>query len=150
VQGKNQREGNMAEARSNTVEISVEHAPRQTNGSRVQSSTFKYYIHDSVSTCRLQLLGELGEKDLTELNGCWQTIKTTVRTRQLILDLRRLNGADTEGSRWLTNMATEGATYLPASYFDGTEASKKVSNKAKLNPFTRVLGLLRGACATER
>jgi hypothetical protein len=149
VQGKNPKESNMAEAKSNTIENSTTVALRQFNGSSNQASSFKYYIHDSVNTCRLELLGELHERDLTELNGCWQTIKTTVRTRQLVLDLRRLDYTDTASSRWLMGMANEGATYLPASYFSGIQQPKEATEKGKLNPFTRVLGLLRSACAAN-
>jgi hypothetical protein len=149
VQGKNQSKSNMAEAKSNTIENSTNVAPRPSNGGSNQASSFKYYIHDSVNTCRLQLLGELHENDLTELNGCWQTIKTTLRTRQLVLDLRRLDRTDTASRRWLTSMASEGATYLPASYFSGIQPPGEANEKGKLNPFTRVLGLLRSACAAN-
>jgi hypothetical protein len=147
VQEKNQRGSNMAEAKSNTIEQSTIAAPRRSNGGPSRSSSFKYYIHDSVSACRLQLLGELHEQDLMELNGCWQTIKTTLRTRQLVLDLRGLDSTDTASSRWLTAMANEGATYLPASYF--SEQPKVGNGKGKPNPLARVLGLLRGACAAS-
>jgi hypothetical protein len=149
VQGKNQRESNMAEAKSSTIENSTTVAPRRSNGGSNQASSFKYYIHDSVNTCRLQLLGELHENNLTELNGCWQTIKTTLRTRQLVLDLRRLDGTDAASSRWLMGMASEGATYWPASYFSGVQPPNEPNEKGKPNPFTRVLDLLRSACAAN-
>jgi hypothetical protein len=140
----------MAEAKSNTIENSTTVVPDRFNGNSNQAAaSFKYYIHDSVNTCRLQLLGELHESDLTELDGCWQTIKTTVRTRQLVLDLRGLDYTDTASSRWLMGMANEGATYLPASYFSGIQQPKEATEKGKLNPFTRVLGLLRSACAAN-
>ena len=139
----------MAEAKSNTIENSTAVAPRRFDGSSNQASSFKYYIHDSVNTCRLELLGELHESDLTELNGCWQTIKTTLRNRQLVLDLRRLDSTDTASSRWLMGMANEVATYQPASYFGGLEQPNEANEKGKLNPFTRVLGLLRSACAAN-
>jgi hypothetical protein len=136
----------MAEAKSSTIETSTKYAPRRSDGGLNRSSSFKYYIHDSVSTCRLQLLGELNEQDVPELNGCWQTIKTTLGDRQLVLDLRLLDHTDGAGNLWLTNMAEEGASYLPVR----SEASGLKSNNAaqgrKINPFTRVLGLLRNAC----
>jgi hypothetical protein len=147
VQEKNQRVSDMADAKSNTIERSIIAAPRRPNGGLLRSASFKYYIHDSVSTCRLQLLGELQEKDIAELNGCWQTIKTTLKNRQLVLDLRRLDSTDSFGNRWLVEMGMEGATYLPASYFSESQPAKEANEKGKLSPFARVLELLRGACA---
>ncbi|HMF76989.1 MAG TPA: hypothetical protein VK604_15125 [Bryobacteraceae bacterium] len=145
----------MADAKSTTLEISPKPALRRSEGSLVRSSAFKYYIHDSVNACRLELLGELSEKDLAEMSGCWQTAKTTLGARQLILDLRRLHGADAASSRWLANMAADGATYLPTSYLtDVSEkqaaengiASSRAFRNGKLSKFARILGLLRGAC----
>jgi ABC-type transporter Mla MlaB component len=147
---KNQRDSNMAEAKSNTLENPTDVVPRLSSGGSRRSSAFKYYIHDSVNSCRLQLLGELSETDLAELDGCWQTIKTTLSDRRLILDLRRLEGIDSASGDWLLGMASEGATYLPASYFSGVpEPNAPAGEKGKSNPFSRVLGILRSACAAS-
>ena len=78
---------------------------------------FKYYIHDSVDACRLQLLGSLSEAYVRELNGCWNTAKTTLGGRKLVIDLRGLQSTDEAGKAWLLSMVHEGATYLPESYF---------------------------------
>jgi hypothetical protein len=151
VQGENQSRSNMAEAISNTIENSTGVAPHTSNGSTRRSSAFKYYIHDSVNSCRLQLLGELSEGDLRELDGCWQTIRTTLSGRPLILDLRGLAGTDPASEDWLMSMAGNGATYLPAAYFSATaeQATPAASEKGKSNPFSRVLGLLRSACTAN-
>jgi hypothetical protein len=150
VQGENPKESNMTEAKSSTMESSTVVAARPSNGGFSRSSSFKYYIHDSVSSCRLQLLGELGKADLAELDGCWRTIRTTLGARRLVLDLRRLKSADAASTRWLRDMEQERATYLPASYFDGAlEPPPAGGEKPKLSPFARVLGLLRGACTAS-
>lgn len=80
--------------------------------------SFKYYIHDSIESCRLQLLGHLTETDVPELKGCWQTARSTLISRKLILDLRGLTSVDDAGRQWLASMSTEGACYEPASFFE--------------------------------
>ena len=83
---------------------------------RVRSSSFKYYIHDSTDALRLKLIGEFTERDVTELNGCWRTARTTIGKRKLILDLRSLIVVDEAGKQWLASMSAEGACYLPEDY----------------------------------
>ena len=83
---------------------------------RVRSSSFKYYIHDSTDALRLKLIGEFTEADVTELNGCWRTAKTTIGKRKLILDLRALKTVDEAGKQWLAAMSAEGASYTPDDY----------------------------------
>jgi hypothetical protein len=78
-----------------------------------RSSYFKYYIHDSVATLRLQLIGDLTASEVTELNGTWETAKTTLGRRKLVLDLYRLHSADEEGRRWLAKMRDAGAACVP-------------------------------------
>ena len=84
---------------------------------RVRPSQFKYYIHDSVDVCRLQLLGELSEHEVRDLNGCWKTARTTLDGRKLVVDIRGLRSADQAGRDWLQAMIAEGASLLegPAS-----------------------------------
>jgi hypothetical protein len=83
---------------------------------RVRSSSFKYYIHDSIGALRLKLIGELTQADLTELSGCWRTARTTLGGRKLILDLEALRTVDEAGKQWLAGMSAEGAVYLPENY----------------------------------
>jgi hypothetical protein len=88
------------------------------------SSTFKYYIHDSVATLRFQLIGDLRDGNVTELNGSWETAQTTLRFRRLVLDLCGLNSTDEHGKRWLLKMKDVGAAFLPDEYL---EAAAKTS-----------------------
>lgn len=113
---------------------------------RVRSSVFKYYIHDSVDTLRFQLLGDLSEYDVSELNGCWNTAKTTLNQRKLVIDLRQLVSTDEGGREWLLFMANEGATYLPDSYFRTGLSGQNSSNDGvgrKIGPVSKLLSLFR-------
>jgi hypothetical protein len=94
----------------------------------VPASRFKYYIHDSIATCRLQLIGALSAEELPELEGCWRTAQTTLDGRQLVVDTTQLETADEAGTLWLHTMAVGGATILKAETED---------------PKTPKLGLLR-------
>jgi hypothetical protein len=83
---------------------------------RVRSSSFKYYIHDSTDALRLKLIGEFTQADVTELNGCWRTARTTIGKRKLVLDLHTLVAVDEAGKQWLAAMSAEGACYMPEDY----------------------------------
>jgi hypothetical protein len=83
---------------------------------RVRSSSFKYYIHDSTDALRLKLIGEFTQADVTELNGCWRTARTTIGKRKLVLDLNTLVAVDEAGKQWLASMSAEGACYVPEDY----------------------------------
>ncbi len=141
------------------AELPGEKAPAQTtktNGSpavdaksRVRSSFFKYYIHDSVDTLRFQLLGDFNEFDVPELNGCWGTARTTLGKRKLVIDLRSLKSADENGKEWLLSMANEGATYLPDSYFrtglSGQNSSPNSGGGRQIGILSRLTSLFRGS-----
>ena len=104
----------MAGMITETPQISSEESATTTRPSHsVRSSRFKYYIHDTIDACRFQLIGELTEADVTELQGCWRTAKTTLRDRKLLLDLRGLNRLDDAGTKWLASMSAQGAEYVP-------------------------------------
>jgi hypothetical protein len=92
------------------------HSGQKRPGTLVRSSCFKYYIHDSSDACRLELQGEFTEAEVTELSGCWNTAKTTLGKRSLILDLQGLRMVDDAAKRWLAGMAQEGAVYVPESF----------------------------------
>jgi hypothetical protein len=81
-----------------------------------RASSFKYYIHDGVEACRLQLIGELSEREVMELDGCWRTMKGTLGSRRLILDLRAVTAVDDAGKRWLASMGSDRAEYLPEGF----------------------------------
>ena len=119
--------------------------------SHVRSSSFKYYIHDSTDALRLKLIGELTQADVTELNGCWRTARTTVAKRKLVLDLRALITVDETGKQWLASMSAEGANYVPEDFLltcvAGQHAPPFKAPAASRNPgiFGRIASLLRGA-----
>ncbi|MBV9779510.1 MAG: hypothetical protein JOY62_05995 [Acidobacteriaceae bacterium] len=123
----------------------------------VRSSRFKYYIHDGVSACRLQLIGELTSADLEELNGCWRTAKTTLGNRKLILDLRDLTAIDEDGRQWVSSMTVQGAVCASSSLSgallpsNGVIHSAIISAAAKKNPRSgRRLGKLLAILRTLR
>lgn len=116
----------------------------------VGASRFRYYIHDAITACRLQLIGELTESDIDDLNGCWRTARTTLGARPLILDLHALKSVDEAGKQWLAGMAQEGAVCSPDGYLRDLVAGKHTAGieaappAAKPGLFGRILGLLRG------
>jgi hypothetical protein len=61
-------------------------------------------------------MGEFTHAEVTELNGCWRTARTTIGKRKLVLDLRGLIAVDEAGKEWLAQMLNEGACYLPEDY----------------------------------
>lgn len=116
------------------------------SAAKPRSSVFKYYIHDGVDACRLQLIGELADADVPELTGCWKTARTILGNRKLVLDLRELSKTDEAGREWLLAMVREGASSLPESYFrdhlakptDETTGPKPIAGKlAKLSNILR-------------
>lgn len=126
---------------------SADSAIEQRPGRGIRSAVFRYYIHDSADTCRLQLLGELSEADVAELAGCWQTARTTLGSRKLVLDLRDLKGVDEAGKQWLAGMAQENASYIPESFLRDALAGKPSQTPVapgKVSLLGRVCGLLRG------
>ena len=122
---------------------------------RVRSSSFKYYIHDAITECRLQLLGELSERDIAELSGCWRTARTTLGTRKLVLDLRALKAVDEPGKQWLISMGAEGASYLPDGFLrhglvgQAAEQAAKTRSASKSGLFGKLLSILKGPTPVE-
>jgi hypothetical protein len=121
----------------------------QSKASRIRSSFFKYYIHDGVERLRLQLLGELSEFEVTELGGCWQTARTILGNRQLILDLRGLKAVDDAGKQWVASMVQEGAMCVPEDFLrsalaGGASEGQSEPLAVKLSLLGRLLGLFRG------
>lgn len=117
----------------------------------LQSSSFRYYIHDAVDSFRLQLIGELTEAEVPELNGCWRTAKPTIGARKVLLDLHALRTVDESGKQWLAGMAQEGAVYSPEGYLRDLVAGKHSGGTEtrvatpKGGLASRVLAYLRGA-----
>ncbi len=128
-------------------------APEEGSAKRankfVRSQSFRYYIHDAVASCRLQLIGELTEAEVEELSGCWRTAKTTLGGRPLILDLHALRNVDEAGKQWLAGMAQEGARCSPEGYLRDLVAGKHMAGEdspvaaPKQGFLSRVLGFLK-------
>ena len=109
-------------------------------------SYFKYYIHDGNEACRLQLLGGLLEADVTELNGCWRTVKTTLKNRKLIIDVRALQSADDAGRGWLASMAGQGVSFMPETFSPSSVFQPEEPSfvRPRFHAFARIVALLRG------
>lgn len=108
----------------------------------VQSQAFKFYLHDSVEACRLQLLGPLSSRELKELTGCWRTAKTTLKARKLILDVSLVTSFDDDARKWIATMVAEGALLV--------EAKKEPPSRPSQNGMLkRVVSSLLGARAQE-
>lgn len=142
----------MSNASNEEQKLTVsEQGPAKKMGSPVRAGHFRYYIHDGIAACRLQLLGELTEIDIADLNGCWRTAKTTLRSRRLVLDLHALRSVDEAGKQWLASMAQEGATCSPDNYLRDLVAGKHAAGAEAAAPapkpslLGRILGFLRGA-----
>ena len=116
--------------------------PQKANGesssaevrTSARSTLFRYYIHDNIGSCRLQLLGELTEAQIPELNGCWRTAKTSLGKRQLVLDLHALRSVDEAGKQWIAGMAQEGATCTPESYLRDLVAGRHTAGIDPVKP----------------
>jgi len=127
------------------AENRAEQARTNSIANPVPSGSFKYYIHDSVSTLRFQLIGDLRDGNVTELNGSWETAQTTLKFRRLVLDLTQLDSADQLGRRWLFKMKEIGAAFLPNEQFEfAAQAAKHVlANSRKPGLVGRVLAIFK-------
>lgn len=139
---------------SEKPEIATEESTSAARPNRIlRSSRFKYYIHDGIEACRLQLVGELTEVDVPELSGCWRTAKTTLGKRKLIIDLLDLKHLDEAGAKWLTTMVDEGAHCVPGAAFargvwlPAASNSAPVEHTRKPGRFGRLLSMFRGVRA---
>jgi len=127
------------------VEKRTEETPASRLAHAVPSRSFKYYIHDSISSLRFQLIGDLNDGNVTELNGSWETAQTTLKFRRLVLDLSQLDSADQHGRRWLLQMKEAGAAFLPSEQFElDAQAVRPVSaNGVKPSLAGRILAIFK-------
>lgn len=138
------------------VEANTAKAQDMDNGaeilpdSRRRISALKYFIHDSVEAFRFQLVGSLSEVDVSELNGCWRTAKTTLGNRKLVLDLRDLHSTDEAGKEWLLAMALDGAVYLPDSYFRTNLTGQPSGGNYTAKKSVGFFGRLFSSCRSSR
>jgi hypothetical protein len=119
-------------------------SPVMGNGTRRPAvSLLKYYIHDSIDALRFELCGQLTEWDLAELNGCWHTARTTLGSRKLILDIRKLTAADEDGRHWLHGMSSEGASFIPEGWFPSQFSSQPGQLNTRAEPLRKNTALER-------
>ena len=104
----------------------------------------KYYIHDSIQALRFQLIGNLTQTNVAELSGCWNTAKTILGNRTLVIDIRALRSTDEAGKQWLLSLAHEGAQYLPESYFRSGLASPDYEAPRRIGILSRLVSVFRG------
>ena len=78
----------------------------------VRASDFKYYIHDGIDSCRLQLIGTVSDQHLRELNGCWRTVSTTLNGRSLVIDLSQAEEMADPVRQWIATLRADGATVI--------------------------------------
>ena len=102
-----------------------------TNPTKGIVRPFKYYIHDAISACCLQLIGNFTGTEIPELSGCWRTAKTTLGNRALIVDVHGLTFSDAQARQWLASMVAEGAQLKPEGYLDGVPETTPESNRRK-------------------
>ena len=98
----------------------------------MRPSNLKYYIHDSNASFRLELIGNLGGGDIPELQGCWETARTTLAGRDLVIDLRAVVARDQAGIDWLRSIADEGAAILERADKVKARAMKAAAASRKL------------------
>jgi hypothetical protein len=143
----------MAEVLTQNAESKLqrgEEIPANRPSSLVRSLFFKYYIHDSVPTLRFQLVGDLRASNVSELNGSWETARTTLSLRRFVLDVSQVYSTDDEGRNWLFKMREAGAAFLPMNYLESPSYRPKPSpapeRAATVKPslLGRVLGRIRG------
>lgn len=77
----------------------------------------------------MQLVGDLKDGDLRELKGCWQTAKSSIEGRPVVVDVTRLKSTDPAGRGWMSQMLSEGAQFL-----DGRETTTKLPTRLEESP----------------
>jgi anti-anti-sigma regulatory factor len=110
------------------------------------ASHFKYYIHDTAQGLSLELAGPFTEASVAELACCWRTAKSTLGSRSLTLDLRRVTSVDESARQWLASMAQDGARHQPESFLLETLAGldrspQSFCDRARTNFFGRIFRL---------
>jgi hypothetical protein len=115
----------------------------------VRSTSFKYYIHDGVDSCRLQLFGDFTEAEIADLTGCWETVKTTLSGRHFVVDLLALRSADDAAKAWLVRMTAEGASIRPENYLRDGFALEAPVNRARSGLLARCIAFFRRSFTVE-
>lgn len=72
------------------------------------------YLHDSASSFRIVLRGDLAGPDVRELESVWTTGKSILNGRELLVDVTELEKADHSGADLLSRMRSAGALLVKA------------------------------------
>ena len=115
----------------------------------VRSASFKYYIHDGVEVCRLQLIGDMAETEVANLTGCWNTVKTTLGERKFVLDLHGLRSTDEPAKLWVVRMAAEGANILPEHYIRDGFSAPIAAPVRRSGVLTRLVSMFRRSSTVQ-
>jgi len=70
------------------------------------------YQHDQAKTFRFVLVGELDGTSAHELQCAWETARSVLRGRELLVDLTQMTAAGPEGWGLLSRMKEAGARLL--------------------------------------
>jgi hypothetical protein len=76
------------------------------------SSNLTFYQHDMADCFRFQIDGEFHDSLVRELDGCWQTARSTVSDRPLIVDLRFVTSWGDPAVELLGRMHQAGAKFM--------------------------------------
>lgn len=115
----------------------------------VRSASFKYYIHDGVQVCRLQLIGDMTQTEVADLTGCWNTVKTTLGQRKFVLDLQGLRSTDEPARLWVVRMAAEGASILPEHYIRDGFSTPVAPPVRRSNVLAKLVSVFRRSSTVE-
>lgn len=112
-----------------------------------------YYQHDGATTFRFQLAGDLAGPGVTDLEHAWQTARSIMDGKQLVLDVSDVTGADATGMQLLKRMLGSGARLIsaepPASPDLLRSLGAPVAFKPRLQPARNLRGWIRGIFVRE-
>ncbi|MBS1871707.1 MAG: STAS domain-containing protein [Acidobacteria bacterium] len=69
----------------------------------------QFYQHDQRNAFRFVLRGPLDGKSVQELEQAWVTARSTIGTREVVVDVSRLTALDSAGFDLLSRMRESGA-----------------------------------------
>ena len=92
---------------------------RESLDSRVKASrrgaaTLKVYLHDGAREFRVVLSGYLAGEEVQNLEGAWETAKSILAGKEVIVDTSGITGADSSGVELLCRMRDSGARMTAA------------------------------------
>lgn len=88
------------------------------------------HLHDSAQMFRFVLSGELSGDGVRELESAWETAKSILSGKELLVDVSGMTNADTAGSELLARMRGSGARLIAALPPASTEFLHSVGVRA--------------------